>query len=55
MDNTIIHMMHRAYLERLGNTVTDLFYDFSSEFNTFQPLLFVKKLSAMLVDHDMVA
>ena len=57
VDNAIIYLLHRAYshLERPGNTVRVMFFDFSSAFNTIQPLLLVKKLSTMRVDNDMVA
>ena len=49
MDDAVIYLLHRAYshLERLGNTVRVMFFDFSNAFNTIQPLLLAEKLSAM--------
>ena len=57
VDDAIIYLLHRAHshLERPGDAVRVMFFDFSSVFNTIQPLLLVKKLSAMRVDHDMAA
>ena len=53
----LVTELHRAYihLERPGNTVRVMFFDFSIAFNTIQSLLLVKKLSAMRVVNDMVA
>ena len=57
VDDAIIYLLHRAHshLERPGDAVRVMFFDFSSVFNTIQPLLLVKKLSAIRVNHDMVA
>ena len=53
----LVTELHRAYihLERPGNTVRVMFFDFSVACNTIQSLLLVKKLSAMRVVNDMVA
>ena len=53
----LVTELHRAYihLERPGNTVRVMFFDFSIAFNTIQSPLLVKKLSAMRVVNDMVA
>lgn len=48
VDDAIIYLLHRAYshLDKLGGSVRIIFFDFSSAFNTTQPLL-GDKLSRM--------
>ena len=57
VDDAIIYLLHRAYshLEKPGSSVRVMFFDFSSAFNTIQPPLLEKKLSAMRIHPDMVA
>ena len=57
MDFAIVYLLHRphSHLERLGNTVRVLFFEFSGAFNTLWPLLLGEKLSATHIYHDMVA
>ena len=41
VDDTLLYLLHRAYsyLDELGSQVRIMFFDFSSAFNTIQPLL----------------
>jgi len=46
VDDAVIFLLHGAFshLEKPGSTVTITFFDFSSAFNTIQPLLLRDKL-----------
>ncbi|KAK0140949.1 hypothetical protein N1851_022059 [Merluccius polli] len=52
VEDTIIFLHHRAcaHLDRPGSTVSIMFLDFSSAFNTIRPALLGSKLMAMQVD-----
>ena len=52
VDDAIIYLLQRAHshLEGAGCTVRITFFDFSSAFNTIQPLLLSEKLQVMGVD-----
>ena len=52
-----LRLLHRAYsyLERPQGMVRIMFFDFSSVFDTVQPVRLAEKLQAMQVDPDMVA
>lgn len=55
VDDAIIFLLHRAlsHLEKPGSTVRITFFDFSSAFNTIQPLLLRDKLELSGVDHHL--
>ena len=57
VDDAIIFLLHRAlsHLERPGSTVKVTFFDFSSAFNTIQPLLLRDKLELSGVDHHLTS
>ena len=57
VEDAIICLLHRAYthLERPQSMVRIMFFDFSSAFDTVQPVRLVEKLQVMKVDPDMVA
>lgn len=59
VDDAIIYLLQpaRSYLDRPGCTVTITFFDFSSVFNTIQPLVLVlgEKLQAMGVDGSTIS
>lgn len=52
MDDAVFYLLQRAlsHLERTGNTVKIMFYDFSSAFSTIQPMLLREKLDHTGVD-----
>ncbi|XP_051787946.1 uncharacterized protein LOC127529166 [Erpetoichthys calabaricus] len=56
-EDTIIYMLHRSlsHLDRGSGAVRIMFLDFSSTFNTIQPLLLRDKLIEMGVDSYLVA
>ena len=52
VDDAVLYLLHRAYsyLDEPGSHVRIMFFDFSSAFNTIQPLLLGEKLERMGVD-----
>ncbi|XP_030641381.1 protein NLRC3-like [Chanos chanos] len=52
VEDAIIYLLHRArsHLDKAGSTVRVMFFDFSSAFNTIQPVLLGDKLRSMRVD-----
>ena len=56
MEDAILYLLHRAHshLDKGAGTVRILFLDFSSAFNTIQPLILQNKLSAMQVDPHLI-
>ncbi|KAG2470177.1 RTBS polymerase, partial [Polypterus senegalus] len=56
-EDAIIYMLHRSlsHLDRGSGAVRIMFLDFSSAFNTIQPLLLRDKLTEMGVDSHLVA
>ena len=56
MEDAVLYLLHRAHLHlnKGGGTVRILFLDFSSAFNTIQPLLLQDKLARMQVDPHLV-
>ncbi len=56
VDDAILYLLHRSlsYLDRGSNAVRIVFFDFSSAFNTIQPLLLGDKLKMMGVDSNLV-
>ena len=48
-EDAILYMLNNIYkhLDKPGNTVRIMFYDFSSAFNTIQPHLLVQKMKLM--------
>jgi len=57
LEDAIIFLLHRActHLDKPGSTVKIMFFDFSSAFNTIQPVLLGSKLTAMQVDPTLVS
>uniref|UniRef100_A0A3B1JI52 Reverse transcriptase domain-containing protein n=1 Tax=Astyanax mexicanus TaxID=7994 RepID=A0A3B1JI52_ASTMX len=57
VDDAILYFLHRthSHLDRGGSTVRVMFFDFSSAFNTIQPLLLKDKLVGMQVDPYLVS
>jgi hypothetical protein len=57
VDDTIIYLLQRAYshLDNAGCTVRVMFFDFSSAFNTIQPLLLGEKMRRMKVEAPLVS
>lgn len=57
VDDAIIYQLHRAssHLQRSGDTVRVMFFNFSSAFNTIKPSLLKERLRTMQVDPDTVA
>ncbi|KAJ0033829.1 hypothetical protein NQD34_000936 [Periophthalmus magnuspinnatus] len=55
VEDAVIYLLHRSlsHLENPGSTVRILFFDFSSAFNTIQPLLLRDKLEPARVDCDL--
>ena len=55
VDDAVIYLLQRAHmhLDGGGGTVRIAFFDFSSAFNTIQPLLMGEKLRVMGVDDTM--
>ena len=56
-DDTVIYLLQQAHthLDGGGGTVRITFFDFSSAFNTIQPLLLGEKLQVMGVDDTMIS
>ena len=56
VEDAILYLLHRAHshLDKGAGTVRILFLDFSSAFNTIQPLILQNKLSAMQVDPHLI-
>ncbi|KAI4884278.1 hypothetical protein NFI96_003576 [Prochilodus magdalenae] len=56
VENAILYLLHRArsHLDKGGGAVRVVFFDFSSAFNTIQPLLLRDKLMKMEVDMHLV-
>ena len=56
VDDTVIYPLHRAlsHLEKPGSTVSIMFFDFSSAFNTIQSRLLRSKLENTGVDHHLL-
>ncbi|KAK0134631.1 RNA-directed DNA polymerase from mobile element jockey [Merluccius polli] len=57
VDDAVIYLLQRAHmhLDGGGGTVRIAFFDFSSAFNTIQPLLMGEKLRVMGVDDTMIS
>ncbi|KAI3353469.1 hypothetical protein L3Q82_019997, partial [Scortum barcoo] len=57
VDDAVIYLLQRAHmhLDGGGGTVRITFFDFSSAFNTIQPLLLGEKLQVMGVDDTMIS
>lgn len=57
MDDAVIYLLQKAhsYLDYDNTTVRITFFDFSSTFNTIQPLLLRKKMRRIQVDMSMVS
>lgn len=57
MDDAVIYLLQRAHshLDGPGSTVRITFLDFSSAFNTIQPLLLREKLQVMRVDTSTIS
>ena len=57
VDDAVIYLLQRAHshLDGGGGTVRITFFDFSSAFNTIQPLLLGEKLRVMGVDDTMIS
>uniref|UniRef100_A0A665T724 Reverse transcriptase domain-containing protein n=1 Tax=Echeneis naucrates TaxID=173247 RepID=A0A665T724_ECHNA len=57
VEDAILYLLHRAHshLDKGGGTVRILFLDFSSAFNTIQPLMLQDKLLRMQVDPCLVS
>jgi len=57
VEDAILYLLHRAHshLDQGSGTVRILFLDFSSAFNTIQPLALQEKLTRMRVDPCLVA
>ncbi|KAI3375550.1 hypothetical protein L3Q82_003877 [Scortum barcoo] len=57
VDDAVIYLLQRAHmhLDGGGGTVRITFFDFSSAFNTIQPLLLGEKLQVMGVDDSMIS
>ena len=57
IDDTVIYLLQQAHshLDGRGGTVRITFFDFSSAFNTIQPLLLGEKLQVMGVDDTMIS
>ena len=55
VEDAVIFLQHRAlsHLEKPGSTVRITFFDFSSAFNTIQPVILRDKLERMGVDHQL--
>ena len=55
VDDAVIFLQHRAlsHLEKPGSTGRIMFFDFSSAFNTIQPVLLGEKLEHTGVDHHL--
>ncbi|KAI4881889.1 hypothetical protein NFI96_006948 [Prochilodus magdalenae] len=56
VEDAILYLLHRAHshLDKGGGAVRVMFFDFSSAFNTIQPLLLRDKLMKMEVDMHLV-
>ena len=56
VEDAILYLLHRAHshLDKGAGTVRIIFLDFSSAFNTIQPLILQNKLSAMQVDPHLI-
>ncbi|KAI4875863.1 hypothetical protein NFI96_034109, partial [Prochilodus magdalenae] len=56
VEDAILYLLHRAHshLDKWGGAVRVMFFDFSSAFNTIQPLLLRDKLMKMEVDMHLV-
>lgn len=56
VDDTILYLLHRSlsHLDKANSVVRITFFDFSSAFNTIQPLLLRGKLTEMGVDPQLV-
>ena len=52
VDDVVLYLLHRAYsyMDEPGSQVRIMFFNFSSAFNTIQPLLLREKLERMGVD-----
>ena len=57
VDDTVIYLLQRTHLhlDGGGGTVRITFFDFSSAFNTIQPLLLGKKLRVMGADNTVIS
>lgn len=57
VDDAVIYLLHRSilHLEELIGSVRVMFFDFSSAFNTLQPLLLKGKLEGVGVDSQLTA
>ena len=57
VDDAVLYMLHRAlsHLEEPGAYVRIMFFDFSSAFNTIQPIILRDKLKEMGVDPSFVS
>ncbi|KAK0147718.1 RNA-directed DNA polymerase from mobile element jockey [Merluccius polli] len=55
VEDAVIFLQHRAlsHLEKPGSTVRITFFDFSSAFNTIQPVILRDNLERMGVDHQL--
>lgn len=54
-NDAVIYLLHQAisHLESTRRTVRVMFFDFSSAFNTMQPLVLRGKLQGAEVDHQL--
>lgn len=57
VEDAVIFLLNRAtsHLEKAGSTVRVMFFDFSSAFNTIQPVLLRDRMVYMGVDHHLSA
>jgi len=57
VDDAVIYLLQRAHshLSGSGSTVRITFFNFSSAFNTIQPMALIKKLRMMGVDSSIVS
>ncbi len=57
VDDAIIYLLQRAFssLDKPNTTVRIIFFDFSSAFNTIQPMLLSEKLEEMDVDAPLIS
>ena len=56
VEDAVLYMLHRvhSHLDKPGGYVRIMFFDFSSAFNTIQPLILKEKLDVMGVDPSFV-
>ncbi|XP_013889486.1 RNA-directed DNA polymerase from mobile element jockey, partial [Austrofundulus limnaeus] len=56
VEDAIIHLLHSSlsHLENTGSTVRIMFFDFSSAFNTIQPLILKDKLEYTGLDNHLI-